>query len=121
QEVEEGGEVLGKLDQIVEDMRKVERDLEKANLSPETRERQEKILSRMLDAQRSLRERGYRRERRSRAGEEVDAASPESIPRTLSEIRDRMREDPIRGQEFAVPPEYDELIRSYFRSLTEEK
>lgn len=120
-EVEEGGEVLGKLDQILEEMRKVERDLEKANLSPETRERQEKILSRMLDAQRSLRDRGYRRERRSRTGGEMETVSPESIPRTLSEVRERMREDPLRTRDLAVPPEYEELIRSYFRSLTEEK
>jgi hypothetical protein len=121
QEVEEGGEVVGKLDQILEDMRQVERDLERAELSPETREKQEKILSRMLDAQRSIRERGYRRDRRSRSGTETPAASPEDVPRTLTEMRERVKEDPVREQGLVVPPEYEELIRSYYRSLTGEK
>jgi hypothetical protein len=120
QEVEGTGEILGNLDDIVERMRDVEQDLEQANLSDETRERQEKILSRMLDAQRSLRERGYKRQRRSQAGEEVEAAIPAELPRSLSEARERIREDLIRMPNFVYPPEYEELIRSYFRALTEE-
>jgi hypothetical protein len=32
-----------------------------------------------------------------------------------------MREDPVRGPTFAIPPEYEDLIRFYFRVLAEEK
>lgn len=117
QEVEEGGDVLGRLDQIMEEMREVERELEGAELSPETRERQERILSRMLDAQRSIRDRGYRKDRRSRTGEETEAAAPDRLPRNLSEARERMREDAAHMPGFIYPPEYEELIRSYYRAL----
>ncbi|MFH1277939.1 MAG: DUF4175 family protein [Candidatus Eisenbacteria bacterium] len=117
QEVEEGGDVLGRLDDIMEEMRGVEKDLDNANLSPETRERQERILSRMLDAQRSIRDRGYRKDRRSRTGEAVEAGAPDRLPRTLSEARERMREDAAHMPGFVYPPEYEELIRSYYRAL----
>lgn len=122
-EVEGGGtgETLGKLDRAIEEMRELERALEKADIRPETREKQERVLSRMLEAQRSIRERGYRKERRSRPGEETETASPRAIAPTLTEIRERMREDPVRAPTFAIPPEYEELIRSYFESLAEEK
>ncbi len=118
-EVESTSDVLGSLDDIVEEMRNMERDLEGANITPETRERQEKILSRMLDAQRSMRERGYKKERRSDSGGRFEAAVPGDLPRTLSESRDRIRDDLVRMPNFEYPPEYEELIRSYFRALTE--
>ena len=118
-EVGSTSDVLGSLDDIVEEMRNMERDLESANITPETRERQEKILSRMLDAQRSMRERGYKRERRSESGNRFEATAPVDLPRTLSESRDRIRDDLVRMPNFEYPPEYEELIRSYFRALTE--
>ncbi len=121
EEVEGTSETLGSIDDIVEEMRKVERSLENAELSDDTRERQEKILSRMLDAQRSIRERGYKRSRRSRSAEAAEAAAPTSLPQSLSEAQEKIREDLIRMPHFSYPPEYEELIRSYFRSLTEGK
>ena len=120
-EVEGEGDVLGRLDRIMEEMRQVERDLESANLSPETRERQEKILSRMLDAQRSLRDRGFRKERRSRSGSDREATTPVPVPRSLQEARERMREDPVRMPGFVYPPEYEDLIRIYFETLSKER
>jgi hypothetical protein len=118
QDLEEGGDVLGRLDEVMNEMREVEKDLESADLSPETRERQERILSRMLDAQRSIRDRGYRRERRSRTAEEVEAEAPTRLPGSYSEARERMREDRVRMPGFVYPPEYEEMIRSYFRTLS---
>ncbi len=117
-EVEESSDVLGSLDEIAEEMRDVERALENADISPETREKQERILSRMLDAQRSIRERGYKRERRSRSGGEFEAAAPADLPGSLSESREKIRDDLVRMPNFEYPPEYEELIRSYFRTLT---
>lgn len=120
--VEEGegtSEILGGLDDIVEEMRKIERDLENAQISPETRERQERILSRMLDAQRSLRERGYKKSRRSKVARDFEATAPGSLPSSVEDVKERMREDLVRMPNYQYPPEYEELIRSYFRSLTE--
>ena len=84
-------------------------------------ERQEKILSRMLDAQRSLRDRGFRKERRSRSGSDREATAPAPVPRSLREARERMREDPVRMPGFVYPPEYEDLIRIYFETLSKER
>lgn len=119
-EVEEGDGILGRLDEIAEEMREVERSLGNADLSPEVRERQEKILSRMLNAQRSLRERGYRRERRSRTAPGFERSGPAETPLSPGRSIEEMRRDLIRLDGFVSPREYEELIRSYFRALEKE-
>ncbi|MBN1825133.1 MAG: hypothetical protein JW958_02630 [Candidatus Eisenbacteria bacterium] len=121
QEVEEGGDLAGRLDEITEEMRKVEQELENADLSPETRERQERILSRMLDAQRSLRERGYRKLRRSETAGEAAARETPGPRGPVGRELEEMRDDPFREDGFVSPPEYEELIRAYFRALEERR
>src|SRR3989304_2053662 len=51
--------ILGDLGKISEEMKEVVKDLEQRNVNPKTIERQERILSRLLDAQRSMRERDF--------------------------------------------------------------
>ena len=53
------GNTLGELQQIGKDMELVEKDLLRGQLDRTIIERQRRILSRMLDAQRSLEQREY--------------------------------------------------------------
>jgi hypothetical protein len=109
--------LLGRTDKIVEDMKEVEKDLESGRLDAETLERQEKIFERLLDAQRSVHQRGYKEQRLSRPGEELEPLWPEEgeMEDPLAKLRDEIR----RGQGEAAPPEYEELIQEYYRSLLE--
>ncbi|MBN2169846.1 MAG: hypothetical protein JW819_00835 [Candidatus Krumholzibacteriota bacterium] len=106
---------LGRLDQIEEDMREVERDLASGRIDEDTRRRQERIFERLLDAQRSVHKRDYKRRRESRTADEIAPLWPGDgeLPDPLAKLRDEIR----RGLGGAAPPEYEALIQEYYRSL----
>ncbi len=115
----EADEALGRLDRILEEMKEVEKDLEAGRLSDETIRRQEKIFERLLDAQRSLHRQDFKRERESKTGEELAPLWPEL--REGDDPLDALREAIRRGLGEELPPEYEELIREYYRGLLEEE
>ena len=92
-------------------------EMERSGASQETVNRQRRILSRLLDAQRSLRRRDYTRERRSRAGGEYARAAPDALPEDLLRATEELREDLLRAMQHEYPAEYRELIRAYFEGL----
>ena len=110
-------EILGRLDDTVEEMEQALAEMERSGASQETINRQRRILSRLLDAQRSLRRRDYRQERRSRAGEEYVRTSPGALSDDLARATEELREDLLRAMQHEYPAEYRELIRAYFEGL----
>lgn len=114
---QDADELLGRLDKVVEDMQEVERDLDAGRLDAETLRRQEKIFERLLDAQRSVQRRDFKQERKSETADELAPLWPdtESSRDPLAKLREEIR----RGLGEAAPPEYEELIQEYYRSLLE--
>lgn len=113
-------EILGRLDDTVEEMERTLEEMERSGASQETIDRQRRILSRMLDAQRSLRRRDYTRRRASAVGGEFARSGPEDLPENLARVSQELREDLLRAMQQDYPTEYRELIRAYFRNLTGE-
>lgn len=117
QEFGNSREVLGRLDDIAKEMKKVEEDLGSGTPGEETTERQLKIYSRMLEASRSLQRKDYTDQRKSTPA----TAQPVYLPPALSEdlLNDRSKfEDRLRqflGDNY--PPQYEEQIKAYFRAL----
>jgi hypothetical protein len=111
-------ELMGDLDDLAGDMENVAADLDAGKLDRELIERQERILTRMLDSQRSMRERDYKKERSSTAAGEVRALAPGERPGNVDdeEVLLRMIR---RAMQEKGPAEYEELIRQYFRALSE--
>jgi hypothetical protein len=112
-------EILGRLDSTAEDMAKALEEMERSGASQETIDRQKHILSRLLDAQRSLRKRDYTRERTSETGEAYARTAPGGLPDEVTRATQELREDLLRAMQRGYPAEYRELIRAYFRALTE--
>ena len=114
------GQVLGRLQEIESEMEDTVRELQQYRIDPALVERQQRILSRLLDASRSIR--GQKRENRRRAapGEDVvDLPSPGGLPDELTRLERAIRDDiPGRTEDGAYPREYEELIRAYFRALS---
>ena len=108
--------ILGRLDKIGEEMEKVLQDLQKG-ASRRTVERQQQILSRMLDATRSIRQQGYSDERVSEVGKDFRYAGPTSLPEDQGEGRDPLREAMLRALKEGYPGEYRTIIRGYFEAL----
>lgn len=113
-------EILGRLDDTADEMAKALAEMEKTGASQQTVDRQKRILSRLLDAQRSLRRREYTRERLSRPGEEYARERPGALPDDATRATQRLREDLLRAMERAYPGEYRDLIRAYFEGLSQD-
>ncbi len=111
-------EILGRLDNLGEEMKKVVDDLAQRKVDQRTIDRQQRILSRMLDAQKSLRRRDYTRRRRSRPGQVVVRQDPGELPESLSRRDDELRRDLLRALSEDYPRAYKDLIRAYFQALS---
>jgi hypothetical protein len=111
--------MLGDLQKAAEDMREVQTDLAQGEVNPETIRRQERILSRLLDSQRSTRERDFEEKRRAETGTNMARQSPGSLDLSTQEGKNRLRRDLLRALEEGYSREYEELIRKYFESLNQ--
>jgi hypothetical protein len=109
--------LLGDLNRVAQEMREVQTDLAQRNVSPQTLRTQDRILSRMLDAQRSMQERDFESRRRAETGHPVPAAPPGPLDLSTAESRSRLRQDLLRALEQGYARDYEELIRKYFEAL----
>jgi hypothetical protein len=109
--------VLGRLDKIGEEMKEAEQELRDAR-PEDAAKRGERILQRLLDADKSFQKRGFKRERTSetaRTGE--GAPSPASLSEILEKVDPNVREDVLRTMSVRFPEEYEALIRAYFEAI----
>jgi hypothetical protein len=113
----ESRELLGRLDKMQDEMHEVVQDMQSESLDDETLRVQEKIVSRMLDAQRSLHKRDYKEERERRTAEDI--FSQGGKPVTESERAKKLRRDIDRALREGTPEEYEDLVREYFRAISE--
>jgi hypothetical protein len=111
-------DILGRLDQLGDEMKKVVDDLTQRQVDQRTIDRQQRILSRMLDAQKSIRRRDYSRRRQSRPGETVIRISPGELPSDTGSLEDLLRRDLLRALAEDYPRAYEDLIRAYFQALS---
>lgn len=108
----------GRMDRILEDMAAVVKDLDDSALSERTLDHQERILSRLLDAQRSIHNRDYERKRESVTADDIFSRGlgETGAGGSVSELREEIR----RAMKLKAPGEYEDLIRYYFRALAGE-
>lgn len=109
--------LLGDLEEIAREMERVGRDLEAGQFGEETLRRQERILSRLLDAHNSVRQRDYTERRESRSARRLFAPQAGEPPAAAAESAAPYlrRREPVDK----APLEYRDLVRRYFRSLGE--
>lgn len=110
--------VLGRMDKITQEMDEVIRDLDSGVVDEETVRNEERILSRLLDASRSVHSRDYERKRMSTAAGDV-FSDPAGVnaSRPNSQL---LREEIRRAMLLKAPGEFEDLIKLYFRALAEE-
>jgi methyl-accepting chemotaxis protein len=109
------GKALGDLDRIAEQMEETIRELQQFRNDRNMMQRQQEILTRLLDASRSMNKRGREKRRESQSGEEIDRESPGEF--TPDERADQLRRDLIRALESGYSRDYEELIKRYFELL----
>jgi seryl-tRNA synthetase len=111
-------EALGKLDRTIEEMEAVANALNQGAVNEDLVNKEQRILSRLLDADRSVHTRDYEKQRESVTAEDVFSKSLGKRPDAAG--AQTLRDEIQRAMQLKAPGEFEDLIRLYFRALAEE-
>ncbi len=123
-EGKESGEskrIASNLDKVLEDMDEVIRKMKTEKVNDDLLQSQEKILSKLLDAQRSINQRDFEEQRESNTGNKFSRESPGEINLSSEERKNKIREELIKARKEGYSSDYEELIRKYYEALDESK
>ncbi len=109
--------LLGRLDAAQKDMQDVEEALRQGNTGGDLEDKQTRILSRLLDANRSVNRRDFDPQRESRPGQELSVRSAAEIPADLLHETDHLRLDLLKADADRYPAQYRAFIEAYLKSL----
>ena len=109
--------VLGDMDELQREMKEVVDGLEAGRLDESTQRQQEKILSRMLDAQRSIRERDFAKERESREAQGLFGLQEGPLAAGDPQLQQQLRRWLAPEK---APDAYEDEVRRYFRRIQEQ-
>ncbi len=105
------------LEKILEEMKEVVADMETEKLNDNLIQKQERILFRLLDAQRSINERDYEKNRTSQSGKNIETESPAPLNLPDNETRNHLRDELMKAINEGYKKDYRELIKKYFELL----
>jgi hypothetical protein len=110
-------DILGRLDDMAKEMEEIAREMRTRGVDERILRRQEKILSRLLTAQRSIRRQDQREERMSRPGENPrNRRSPPALIHQVTRREEIMR-GILRGGQDPIPADYRQLVEEYWKAL----
>ena len=115
-------EKTGGLKGTLNDMEEVSEGLKNKETDEKLQQRQRKILTRLLDARKSIRQREAGKEWKSAAGRGFEIKEiPKDIPDSLKDIKKKILSEIENTRDEKIPLEYRELVEEYFRRLSEGK
>jgi len=122
-EAEESGQskkLTADLEKIMEEMQEVVKNMSSNNYDDNLIQKQEHILSRLLEAQRSVNDRDFDKERESSSGNQISREGPGSLNVSDKMKTDLIREELLRALKEGYKKDYQELIRRYFEAIEKE-
>jgi hypothetical protein len=109
------GELLGNLAKAGEEMNEIKEKLKSGKIDSELIERQNKVLKRLLDSQKSLYVKEYSKERKAESAKEYKVEKPPEIePEKLKEENKKYYYQIIEK----YPLDYQKLVEDYFKVLS---
>ncbi|MCI0511958.1 hypothetical protein L0128_01935 [candidate division KSB1 bacterium] len=121
QEAGSRGETVGRLDEVAREMGEVALDLSQQNtVNPKTIQQQRRILSRLLDAQRSMRTQDYSRKREAETAKFYLPRNAGELPADLGEAQRKAQADLLKALNEGYARDYKELIKKYFETMSRE-
>lgn len=112
----ESKKIPADLENVVRQMQEVIADMKTERLNDDLIQKQERILSKLLDAQKSINERDFEKERKSESGNNLVRQSPTEFSRRESQLN-KIRDELNRAVNEGYRKDYEELIRKYFEAL----
>ncbi|NQT25611.1 hypothetical protein HQ585_09670 [candidate division KSB1 bacterium] len=112
--------MAGRVGDLAREMEKTIREIQQQQVSPQTLQRQERILSRLLDAQQSLQKRDWSRKRQAQSGRDVRRQSPVEAQAGTDAWKQEIRDRLLHLNQEGYTRDYEALIRAYYQSLLKE-
>ncbi len=118
---EQMAQMLGSLEEVAEDMTEVEKALRQGELSDQVLNRQQQILTRMLDSLKSLQKRDVGKQRKAEVAQRPETPAQEVPPLhpELLEIVQKLEAAPHAKEFEDIPFQYREQLRRYFKALSQ--
>ena len=118
---EQMAQMLGSFEEVAEDMTAVERSLQRGELDEQVLNRQEHILTRMLDSLKSLQKRDVGKQRKAEVAKKSETPAREVPPLhpELLEIVQKLEATPHAKELEDIPFQYREQLRRYFKALSQ--
>ena len=114
-----GQKGMGDLSGIAGDMDEVIKDLQKKRFNRKTKERQQRILSRMLDSQTSMTQRGEKDDRKSSTAiSDLILEGPGGLPSDLGQRENLALQALNKALNAGYSREHQTMIKRYFNSLS---
>jgi hypothetical protein len=118
-EMKQAGEQgLGDLSGIANEMDQVIQDLERKQFNRQTSDRQQRILSRMIDSQKSMTQRGFEEKRKSDTANPISFAGPSGLPQDLGQRQSLIINAMNHALKSGYSRDYQKMIRRYFNALS---
>ena len=114
-----GQKGMGDLSGIAGDMDEVIKDLQKKRFNRKTKERQQRILSRMLDSQTSMTQRGKKDDRKSSTSvSDLVLEGPSGLPFDMGQRENLALQALNNAMNAGYSREHQTMIKRYFNSLS---
>lgn len=113
----ESKKIPADLENIVNQMREVVSDMNTEKLSDDLIQKQERILSKLLDAQKSINERDFEKERKSDSGINLTRNTPAELNLRYQQSKEKLKDELNRAIQEGYNKDYENLIRKYYESL----
>jgi hypothetical protein len=105
------------LDRVEQQMQEVVSGMNTEKLDDNLIQKQERILSKLLDAQKSINERDFEKNRESNAGKDLARKSPGDLNLSSDQGKDKIKDELNRAVQEGYTRDYEELIRKYYEAL----
>lgn len=115
-----GQKGLGNLSGVKKDMDEVIQDLQRRRFTRKTKDRQQRILSRMLDSQTAMTQRGYKDERKSTSGNNnIVFEGPGGLPTDLGQRQSIALQALNKAIQAGYSRENQTMIKRYFNAMSQ--
>ncbi len=109
------------LDNVLKQMQEVVKDMNTEKLDDNLVQKQERILSKLLDAQRSINERDFEKNRESSTGQNIVRESPQDLNLSNDKNLEKIKDELNKAVREGFSRDYENLIRKYYEALQKEE
>lgn len=117
--LDDKAETMGSLEEVSKEMQEVEKNLRDEYVDQDTLDRQRKILTRLLDYEKSMKKQDFDKKREAKTGRDYIAEKPSSnLPSDANIMPKQLDKMYTPSAKEQLPMQYRELIKMYYKSLS---